>query len=389
LALVPLCGAALLMRSFVSLQEVAPGFDSAHRLTLALYAPKGHYAGPAEIMTLATQVREKTQDIPGLKQEGLAQAIPFAPGSRWLQAISRLDPKGIQSFSSLPLVRYSVITPGYFEAMGIPLKEGRLVADSDARDTQPIVVISEKLAQLYFPGEDPVGKALWIGHAESLPGSAPRIVAGVVGDSHMYALETDPDAAAWVPMAQQKDSEEAWRNLYFVADTQGDANGVLSAVRQRIHGIDPDLATSDISLMTDRVRDSLWRQRLSSSVMGVFGLATLGIAVLGIFGVTSYLVALRSREIGIRMAVGAEPRDIWKMVVGQNLMLVGIGIAFGLAGAFALTRLLQGLLFGVRPSDPSTLAVVAGALALAALTASILPAWRAAKVDPLVALRSE
>ena len=141
--------------------------------------------------------------------------------------------------------------------------------------------------------------------------------------------------------------------------------------------------------MTDRLRDSLWPQRLSSSVLGAFSLAALGIAVLGVFGVTSYLVALRSREIGIRMAIGAKPTDIWKMVLRQNLLLVAIGIAFGLGGTLALTRLLQGLLFAVRPSDPLTLTVVAAALALAAVTASLVPARRAAKVDPLVALRAE
>ena len=388
LALIPLCGAGLLMRSFVRLQEVAPGFDAAHRLTVALSAPKARYAGPTEITALAKRIREKTHDIPGLKQEGLAQAIPFAPGARWLQAVSRSDPKGAQ-ISALPLVRYSVVTPGYFEALGIPLKAGRLVTDADARDAQPVVLINEKLARLYFPGEDPIGKALWVGHAESLPGSAPRIIAGVVGDTHMYALERDPDAAAWVPMAQQMEAEDIWRNLYFVGDTESDPNGVLAAVRQRIQGIDPELATADVSLMTERVRDSLWRQRLSSSVLGAFSLAALGIAVLGVFGVTSYLVALRSREIGIRMAIGAKPADIWKMVVRQNLVLVAIGIFCGLAGAIALTRLLQGLLFGVQPGDPLTLAVVTAALTLAVLTASLIPARRAANIDPLVALRTE
>lgn len=393
LALVPLSGAGLLMRSFVRLQEVAPGFDSAHRLTLALSAPKARYPGPAEITALAKQIREKTQDIPGLKQEGLAQAIPFSPGARWLQAITRSDPKGLQSFSSLPLVRYSVITPGYFEAMGIPLKYGRLLSESDAHDAQPVVVINEKLAKLYFRGEDPVGKMIWIGHAESLPGSAPRIVAGVVGDTHMYALDSDPDAAAWVPMSQQTASEDIWRNLYFVtnfvANGGGDPDTTLSSIRLRIRSIDPELAVADITSMADRLGDSLWRQRLSSGVLGAFSLAALGIAVLGVFGVTSYLVALRSREIGIRMAIGAKPVDIWKMVLGQNLLLVVVGIAFGLAGSLALTRLLQGLLFAVRPSDPLTLTAVAVALALAAVAASLVPARRAAKVDPLVALRTE
>lgn len=388
LALVPLCGAGLLLRSFVRLQEVVPGFDSAHRLTLALSAPKARYAGPAEINALAKQIREKTQDLPGLKQEGLAQAIPFSPGARWLQAISRTDPAGTQ-ISALPLVRYSVATPGYFEAVGIPLKAGRLFADSDSLDSWPVVLINEKLARLYFPGENPIGKPLWVGHAESLPGSTPRIVAGVVGDTHMYALDRDPDAAAWVPLAQQTVADDIWRNLYFVANADGEPNSVLAIIRRRIQSIDPELATADVSLMTDRLRNSLWRQRFSSSVLGGFSVAALGIAVLGVFGVTSYLVALRSREIGIRMAVGAKPADIWKMVVGQNLLLVAIGIAVGLAGAVALTRLLHGLLFGVQPTDTLTLSFVAAGLALAALAASLIPARRAANVDPLVALRAE
>jgi putative ABC transport system permease protein len=205
----------------------------------------------------------------------------------------------------------------------------------------------------------------------------------------MYALDSDPDAAAWVPMAQQTDSDDIWRNLYFVADATGDPKALLPAVRQRIQTIDPELALSDDSLMTERLGDSLWRQRLSSNVLTAFGLAALAIAVLGVFGVTSYLVALRSREIGIRMAIGARPADIWKMVIGENLVLVAIGIAVGLAGAIALTRFLTALLFGVQSGDPVILGAVAAILALAALIASLVPARRAASVDPLVALRTE
>jgi ABC-type antimicrobial peptide transport system permease subunit len=205
----------------------------------------------------------------------------------------------------------------------------------------------------------------------------------------MYALDSDPDAAAWVPMAQQTASEDIWRNLFFVADAEGDPDVTLSAIRLRIQSIDPELAIADVTSMAGRLSDSLWRQRLSSSVLGAFSLAALGIAVLGVFGVTSYLVALRSHEIGIRMAIGAKPADIWKMLLRQNLLFVAIGITFGLAGSLALTRLLQGLLFAVRPTDPLTLTAVAVALALAAVAASLLPARRASKVDPLVALRTE
>jgi|HubBroStandDraft_6_1064221.scaffolds.fasta_scaffold09416_2 putative ABC transport system permease protein len=389
LALVPLCGAGLLIRSFVRLQEVPLGFAPEHRLTLALSAPKAHYAKPAEIADFAKRVREETLQVPGVHQAGLAQAIPFSSGPRWLQAITRSDPKGIQSFSQLPLVRYTVITPGYLEGLGLQLKAGRVVSTSDTHDSLPVVVINEKLARQQFPGEDAIGKQVWIGHAESLPTSSPRTIVGIVGDSHMYAVENEPDSAAWVPMTQQDTSEDIWRNLFLVADTEVDPNTTLAFVRQKIRGIDGTLAMSDVSSMEERVRDSLWRQRLSADVLGIFSLATLGIAILGVFGVTSYLVTLRSHEIGVRMAIGARPGDILKMVLLQNLALVAIGTVAGLLGALGLTRILQGLLFGVKTTDSFTFAMVAGVLVTAAMSACLIPAYRAAKVDPMVALRAE
>jgi putative ABC transport system permease protein len=389
LALVPLCGAGLLIRSFVRLQAVAPGFSSKHRLTLSLFAPRGHYAGPAEITILANRIREQTLQVPGMRQAGLAQAIPFAPGPRWLQALARTDPKGIHNLSQLPLVRYTVVTPGYLEAMGIPLRAGRLVTDADARETLPVVVINEKLARQQFPAEDPLGKQIWIGHAEALPDSSPRTIVGVVADTHMYALDRDSDPAAWVPIAQENASEDVWRNLFLVANTGIDPANMLAAVGQKIHGVDPELAITDVSSMDERLSDSLWRQRFSASVLGAFSLAAVGIAMLGVFGVTSYLVALRSHEIGVRMAIGARPADILKMVLGQNLVLVAIGTVVGLLGAFALTRVLQGLLFGVKATDSSTFGMVAGVLAISSLVACLAPALRAAKVDPIVALRAE
>jgi putative ABC transport system permease protein len=389
LALVPLCGAGLLIRSFVRLLEVAPGFASEHRLTLALTAPKGRYAGPSEITSLAKRIREESLQVPSVREVGLAQAIPFSPGARWLQALTRTDPKGIHNFAQLPLVRYTVVSPGYFEAMGIPLRAGRAVVDADAHGAQPVVVINEKLARQQFPGENPLGKQIWIGHAESLPSSSPRTIVGVVADTHMYALERDPDPGAWVPIAQQNVSEDIWRNLFLVADTGIDPMNALASVSQMIRGIDPQLAIADVSSMEQRLRDSLWRQRFSSSVLGAFSLAALGIAVLGVFGVTSYLVALRSHEIGVRMAVGARPVDILRMVLRQSFVLVAIGIGIGLLASIGLTRVLQGLLFGIKATDSLTFAVVVAISMISALVACLLPAGRAANADPAVTLRME
>jgi putative ABC transport system permease protein len=389
LALVPLCGAGLLIRSFVRLQEVAPGFSPEHRLTLSLNAPKARYAGPAEITALAKRLHEATLQVPGMRETGLAQAIPFGSGSRWLQALTRTDPKGIHNFSQLPLVRYTVVTPGYIEAVGMPLRAGRLVTDADTHDSLPVVVINEKLAHQQFPGEEPVGKQIWIGHGESLPSLPPRTIVGVVADMHMYALDHDPDPAAWVPMTQQSVSEDIWRNLFLIANTGTDPNTAVAAVGQKIHGVDKELAITDVSSMDQLLRDSLWQQRFSASILGAFSLAALGIAVLGVFGVTSYLVALRSHEIGVRMALGARPTDILKMVLGQSFVLVAVGTVAGLVGAFALTRVLEGLLFGIKPTDASTFGMMAAVLALSSLVACLGPARRAAKVDPIVALRAE
>jgi hypothetical protein len=195
-ALVPLCGAGLLVRSFQRLQDVAPGFDPQNRLTLMFSAPKAKYAGPKEIAALARRVQRETDEAPGIRQSAVAQAIPFTPGAQWLQAVTRTDPKAIADLGQLPLARYNVVTAGYFEAMGIALKGGRTLTESDDAAAQPVVVVNEQLARDQFSGENPVGKQIWVGHAEALPGSRPRVVVGVVADSKMYAMDIAPEPAA-------------------------------------------------------------------------------------------------------------------------------------------------------------------------------------------------
>ncbi|HKE24294.1 MAG TPA: ABC transporter permease [Bryobacteraceae bacterium] len=389
LALVPLCGAGLLLRSFALLLEVPPGFAAAHRLTLSFLAPRGKYDGPKEIAALAQRIREQVQHAPGVIQVGLAQSLPFASGARWLQALTPTDPKGLTALSQLPLVRYSVVTPGYFESLGIPLRSGRLLQDRDAPGALPVAVINETLARQQFRAEDPIGKQIWIGHAESLPGSAPRTIVGVVADIHMYALDRAPDPAAWVPMAQQEDGAEVWRNLSLAADCGLEPGHALAGVRQRIREIDGDLALTNISSLDQLLSDSLWRQRFSGSVILAFGLAALGIALMGVFGVTTYLAALRSHEFGVRIAIGARPEDIARLVLRQSAQQITIGVAAGLIAAFALTRVLRGILYEIAPTDPLTFAAVTALLAIVALAACLIPALRASKVDPIIALRCE
>jgi putative ABC transport system permease protein len=389
LALVPLCGAGLLIRSFQQLQDVAPGFDPQDRLTLMFAVPKARYAGPQEIAALARRIGQEASQAPGVRESAVVQALPFAPGARWLQAVTRTDPKAVADLDQLPLARYTVVTAGYFEAMGIPLKAGRTLTEGDDAAAEPVVVINEQLARAQFSGENPLGKHLWVGHAEALPVSRPRVIVGVVADTKMDALERAPDPAAWVPIAQQDNSESIFRNLYLVAHTSFAPSSAIGAIRERIRSIDPDLALTDAASMEDRLGDSLWRQRFSAIVVGAFSVAALTIAVLGVFGMTSYIVACRTFEIGVRIAMGATPSDVLRMILGQSVSMALLGVAFGLLGCVATTRVLSTFLFGIKPTDPATFGGVAVLLLAASAAASYIPSRRAATVDPIVALRME
>ncbi len=385
LAVMPLTAAALLVNSFVRLSHVDPGFQVDHRLTLSYFAPLLRYKDAAAVAQLAERVSEELRYVPAIKAAGGVQYLPFATAAGWAQAVSRQDPQG--NPADLPHVNYTVATTGYLEALGIPLKAGRLFSPADSGTSAPVLVINEALAKRYFPNEDPIGKPLWIGHAQSLPGSAPRTIIGVVGDTLRDRLDVSPSAAAWVPISQQSHSELVWRNLFLVAQTTIEPLSAVAAIRKQIATIDAELALSDIATMEERLGDSLWRQRFTASVLSAFSLIALAIAALGVFGVTSYLVNQRTQEIGVRMALGALPGDIYRLVLKEGIVSVLIGLALGVAGSLALTRLLGNLLYGVSAKDPFTLAAAAILLAMVALAACSIPARRATKVDPLSALR--
>jgi putative ABC transport system permease protein len=266
----------------------------------------------------------------------------------------------------------------YFRAMEIPLRKGRYFSDHDTAEMPQVVIIEEKFAQRFWPQGDAIGKHLWFNPKK------PFTIVGVVGVVKQYGLETDGKIATYFPQQQQTSN-----SMFLVARTSSDAAALSGAVVREIHSVDPSVAVYGIRTMQDRLYDSLARQRFSSALLGAFAAFALLLAAVGIYGVMSYLVTQSTHDIGVRVALGAQPGNIVGLVVRQGMELATIGILAGLAGAAALTRVMSSLLFGVSATDALTFCAVAALLALVAFTAIVIPARRATRVDPMVALREE
>ena len=389
LSFVLVVGAALLIQSFIRLQQVDPGFPAEQRITLSYMAPRSRYPDTARLSSLAQRIREEVGQAPGVVSAGAAQAIPFAEGAEWFQALSRTDPRSVPNLAVLPHVHYNVVTPGYAEALGVPLKAGRTFTERDDASATPVVVINEALASRFFPNENPIGQQLWSGHAQALPASPRRTVIGVVGDARWDSLDTPAGPEAWVPLTQQMGGDLIYRTMLLVVHTTGDPRAQVAAVRARIGRIDKDLALTSIRTMEDRMDEAVWRQRLGAAAIGTLGVAALTIALLGVFAVTNHLVGRRTHEMGVRIALGAAPWAIVRLVMTESGWLVLAGVVLGVAGAFGLARYVSTLLYGIGASDAATFLVTALGLASAAMAASYVPARRAASVDPLVTLRPE
>jgi predicted permease len=389
LSFVLVVGAALMIQSFVRLQRVDLGFPAANRLTLSYMAPRSRYPDGAALAQLADRLRDEVSRAPGIVAAGAAQALPFAEGATWFQALSRDDPRSVANLAVLPHVHYNVVSPGYAEALGLPLEAGRTFSRQDTAGSLPVVVVNRALARRFFPGEDPIGQQLWVGHAQALPATPRRTVIGVVGDARWDSVDAPAGPEAWVPVTQQVGGDLVYRTMLLVAHTTGDPLGAVPAVRERIRAVDEDLALASVRTLEDRVDEALWRQRLGAAALGALGLAALAIALLGVFGVASQLASRRAHEMGVRVALGATPRAIARLVLSESARLVLAGVALGALGALALARAVASLLFGVGASDAATFVATAVGLASAAMLASYGPARRASRVDPLATLRSE
>jgi predicted permease len=380
LSLVLLIGAGLLIRSFARLQEVAPGFDPRGVLTFQLAATGPRYADAHAVRNTYRELWERLDRLPGVTASGGVTSLPLSGYFAWgpITVEGRTPPPG-ENFINADI---RVVGGRYFQAMGIPLRQGRFFDEHDAADTTPVLLVDEYMAGQLWPNADPLGKRIRFGDQGS---TAPwKTVVGVVGRVKQYALDSDGRIALYLPQVQSPS-----RAMYAAVRGGGDPAALAASVRQEVSGVDPDLPTYQVRTMVEWIEHSLARPRFSMLLLSLFAGLALALAAVGLYGVMAYLVGQSTKEIGIRMALGATERAMLGLVLRQALVLTLTGAAIGLAVALALARLMESLLFGVDRADPFTFAVVALTLTGVAIVASYVPARRAARIDPMVSLRSE
>ena len=377
MALMLLIGAGLMIRSFDRLIQVYPGFEPDNVIAAQIYLPQTKYGERHEVATFFERVVERLKTVPGVRSASAASALPMHPvGTDFALAFTvegRLPPANGEE----PQSDVRIATPGYFETMQVPLLRGRLFDERDLADAVHVAIINETMATRYFPDEDPLGKVVVNPHGRSE-------VVGVVGDLRHYGLDSAPRPEIFLPFRQS-----TINGMALVIRTENDPLQYAGAIRREVWAVDPSQPIYDMSTMRQVLARAVSLPRLSMTLMAVFAGTALILATLGIYGVISYSVARRTRELGLRMALGAESGDALRLVIVNSMGLVGLGIGVGLVASTAMTRSLATLLYEVSPLDPAVFLGVSLLLSGAALTACLVPALRATKVDPIVALREE
>ena len=380
LSLLLLIGAGLLIKSFVLLRDVNPGFDAENVLTMRISLPAARYTEPQQQANFYRELTERVSALPGVEVAGATVSLPLG-GSNFSVGRSFVrEGRPLATENSLD-ADYFVATPDYFKTMRIPVKAGRAFTERDTVETPPVVLVNETLARRVFPGEDPIGKRLTVWRDEQFA----REIIGIVGDVKSSRLDAETGSQIYVPYAQ----DAAWGGLSLAVRTKGEPEMLAAGVRGAVRAIDKNLPVYDIKTMDDVLSASVANNRLVVLLFGVFAMFALLLASIGIYGVIAYSVAQRTHEIGIRIALGAQRTDVLGLVVGQGMVPAVIGVIIGLIGAFAVTRIMQGLLYGVSATDPAVFVGVSLLLMIVALTACYIPARRATKVDPIIALRYE
>jgi predicted permease len=364
--------AGLLLRSLRAAQTVDLGFDP-QQIALASFELGNQAYSESRGRAFYDAIVRETEALPGVQAVSLAQSTPLGLDySRRGVSVEGYQPKPGEDLE----FGINIVGPRYFDVMRIPMVRGREFAEQDRAGSLPVAIVNESFARYFWPGDDPIGKR--IGTGDQM-----RVVVGVARDSKTRSVSEEPSPYFYLPYLQSYGS-----NMILEVRTAGDPRAIIPIVRREAATLDPDLPVQT-ETMEDAMGVSLLPQRAGATLLGIFSLLGLALAAIGLYGVMAYAVSQRTRELGIRMALGAQTRDIYRVVLGRGLSLMAIGLLVGIALSMLLTRLVRGLLFGVSPVDPLTFGSVAVVLTIAALVASYVPARRATRVDPLVALREE
>jgi putative ABC transport system permease protein len=372
-----LAGAGLLVKSFLRLRSVDPGFRAAGVVSMTVNLPPAAYREPERRIAYAREALASIERLPGVAAAALVTRVPLRPGSsaRGVTIEGRSYSRQQPIESVIP--NYVAVSPGYFRTLGIALVAGREFTRDDSAERPRVVIVSTTAAETFWPGESPLGRRLTMT-------DQPFEVVGVVADVHSSSLAQRPLPQLYAPFEQ-----DPWSSMSFVTRTASAPESIAGEVRQAIQGVDKSLPVTGLRTLDQVLTESLAPRRFQAALTAAFAGLALGLAMIGVYGVLSYAVAQRTRELGIRAALGAQPGRLFGEVVGEGLRVVGVGALLGLAGAIAARSALAALLFETSPLDPWTLASVVGLLATVAVAACLLPARRAMRVDPVTALRTE
>ena len=381
IALMLLIGAGLLLRSFARLQGVSPGFDPTHLATMSVSLPDAKYKDDAAKAAFFVAARQRIAALPGVVSVGATTNIPF--GGNWSTGSFAVEgyqpPKGQPG----PWGDLRLVTPGFFETLRVPLRKGRTIAESDRADSPHVVLVDEEAAKRFWPGVDPIGKRITFSDP-SQPGVEWVTVVGLVDHTAHEGLDAEHRVQLYFPYSQNPRAQ-----MTFAVRTAGDPAAIVNTVRAAIRDVDRDQPIADVFTMDALMDRAVGQRRLSMTLLGTFAALAMVLASLGIYGVMAFDVTRRSREIGVRMALGAARSSVLGLVLKQGLAMAAVGVAVGLVGALAMTRLLQAQLFGVTSSDPATFVAVALGLLGVATMATLVPALRATRINPTEALRYE
>jgi len=374
LALTLLVVAGLMIRSFLELQHVEPGFSSKNVLTMQLSLPQTKYQTEQQQVAFFQQLLPRIEALPNVEAAAVVNSLPLTGQGAGINfQIAGAPPAAPGEKNE---TQYRVVSPKYFQTMSIPLLKGNYFTGSEDLSSPGVAIINQAMARRYFPNEDPIGKRVGFGGAPFW-----CEIIGIVGDVRHYKLAAEPQ-----PEVYLSNFQDPWRSMTLVIRTNNNSN-IVGSVREQTLAIDPDQPVYNIRPMDDVLSDSVAQPRFNVWLLATFATVALLLAVVGIYGVMSYLVVMRKQEIGIRLALGADQRQIVKMVVGQGMILTLVGIAVGLVTAFLITRLMSSLLYGVTANDPITFIAVSVLMLTVAVVANLIPAFKATKVDPLLALR--